>query len=1792
MNVHLKGQAFFALIIFGIFISFIAPIKAVHFSKGKTIDIEKEEGKYLEVSLMGDPKSIYVLSAYDDSSRKKRIQFSQSNNVGELLLYLSCDQFGETIYLEIECSDNENCSGDYDVDFVDSIELVDGMPINYYINKNSEKLKFTITFQLDIANVWARGQKEIVTEADGYSKKSKIGNSGEIYIFKKKGEKVTFYVTGKKGDYINVGFAEYNKKQKFMSGLQLDGPILTGYLEKHTLEEICYPIENSEINYHIKGTGIIFTKFAKSYINVNDEIQIPNPISSGYFDTSATTTEILKDSEICIKFPDDSNPEYNEIDEIIYTLQMEKIEKKNYITQEPQLNGILYSRTLIQGSTVAYISHKDADFERMTLSLNSLEGFPKMYVVKCENYPLCSEEIDKRETKDAIRPRNINRFSSYNVEKKDDGDYDESPISKKQTLFVVECKRAINEYDEQYEYVDFICQYNSLIYKDNSVVELKERKFYNQYALQGEEHEFKILLNKQLYIQKVFIDVMTYVGEVEINTDKIEELEIKADHYEAIHKKYISVKVNGEHIDELYFKVKALNNTYYTILVDYALISSDEEALITNKLESGMSYLVTVDNSVTSSTKKIIQFVNERAFDEIPYMVNFYSLNCEISINAVNKDKTEEPIEQFDNFFNEIIDKSDKKYSKNYTYKIMVKTPDPSLFSPNLCKIYTSAIEMSNGHDDFTRDILIPDNTPQQIRFGEKAKHFSIGYIHVNFKNNLMIKFNLKQTARYKVQLFYENKIRKQEELTIVANNLIYLDSTEEWRKEACFDESRVCYIQIDIVLEETKKYSNPVLELSVKSMDSHFVDYIPKNQLKIDYVQNNIPQYYYTELGKNENGFIICNFLRGSGKVYAKLVPKNLIEPETGANWRGKYRLPEDEKEISMIPFTKKSIFQTDDECENGCYLIMTVVSDVIADKVSIERNYPYSIIIRSYPNNLNYDNIPKVRIPLDQYIVGSVSASPETKNIIELYTVWLDSDADYVIIDFQSDAGDMFINVGDKNPSVDNANFQYFSIGKDTIHKISKSDILGDSGKISLRDTVLTIGIWANVTDSIFTTTFSFAIRLEKNEDREIYRVSSDQKVLCTPSAIDDKFEKYRCVYIMDYDFIMDFKGLYVYANVQDKSASCVIYYDYINSTEYEMDSIDNIEKYIPSSKRKSKSSLDNQNTGFLYIEEGTNNKESYVIVSVEVDTLTVIELMTTINLFQEEMTVNPTSPQLFSLQKKSKITLKFPDSYMEMINIECVGGSGTIYWDYEKERKYYLKGRDDRLSITSKKSTENKEHKLVIENIDSNLLYNIGIIFVVDYNIRGDNSNFDYLNLDKSVNYIYPDSDFPIILYAPFGNFDLKGQDYYDIMFNFYDLESEDEKILTFYDKSPFTIRGYIVKESMIYNSKLNPDFSPLANEETIEGNYDAAIRSGLIRINNTNIEKSKIPSYERPYLYLKLDKTDEFRTIRKYKTVSFETGVFHKSSNVPISENSNHFGFLDKDQNEILYMLRNDENKLYLHLEFSCEEDNLKVSIEGEDNDLQTETENLYGKKYYYLEKNSENKDLLTLKIQRKDNTIKDKQYFYFKYSYSTSKTIKKYKLSDTKLKVKQHYDNENKTSTYIIQMTPLDDYEKYNLTYIVKLIQLKKNQKVPSKSSIIISQIPGEQNIKEFYNPISVNKNLTLGIYDSLYKASYIQVTVQIKNEEKIEFISYDLQNKFEEINAPKDDDDDDDDDNDGPLIAAIIIGSILLVIVVVLIIVIYIFNNKNRDLLEKVNKVSFADDQRTGDYEDLLLSKE
>lgn len=1780
MNGSLKSHAIFLFLILGALFS--TSLTFNYYDK-QIFQITKtaQDGKYLVYAIEeGDPSINYVLSATSSSNAENRLQMAQSY-LGKVKLYVNMDRL-TSINIEVECS-SYPCSGTTSSEFTDKIVLNDGDQVNYYVN-NEEYIYFSANLKPGLSNIWARGQNTIqVSSFDNLnpSYTKKISDSFSAYIFQSSSNvNVNFYIIAKKGDYINAGFIGYSKDGDYYHSnvpLDIEGPIITGLLHKSLMNKICYDLKYEQTRDKvIIGSGILFTKIAMTHLITKVEgspnIEQISPLG------------ILKNiiveqySQLCLSFPDSTAlAQYEKVDDIVFTYHAEYLEKKEYIEKEPQLNGILYPRAIYLESKVAFISHKDGTFEKMSLNLNSIRGFPKMYVYKCDNYPLCDYKEEK--FKEAIRPRNINRFSSYNVKK--EAGYDDSPISRKQTLFVVECTHAEKGYNEEHTYMDSLCDFNSLINKENTAIRLNEENFFNQYALLNEEHFYKIQLGDESGIQKVFIDIMTYVGDVEVNTKPIKDLGIAADQYDSVNKLFLSVKTNGKIIDELNFSVKGMSNTFYTILVTFARNKDDEDSFITNILQSGMSYLVTIDNEKTSSTSnanKIIKFRNERMVDSIPYLVNFYSLNCEVSVGfKKSNEDTTTPIEKFEHFSHDIVkaEDIDKYYSSAYLYQITVITPDPSEYENNLCKIYTSAVELSKAHDDYTRDILIPDNTPQQIMLGGNSNHISFGYIHVDFKNDLLVKFNLKHPAQYKVQLYYENHVRNHDEVIIVADNLLYL-SANEW-SDICRDNSRVCYIQLDIILDKTKDYEKPLLEVSMKSIGSNFVDYVPKNHLKIDYVQNNSPQYYYTELGRNEDGFIIANFLRGSGKVTARIVNKDLKEPESGAKWRGKYRLPSENEtnDYKMDSFTKKLKFDTYSyNCDKGCYLIISVYSDVKSERIKLQKgiNLPYSLIVQSFPKTINYLKIPTVRIPLDEYIIGTVDPTLSSYRITQFYSVWLNADADFVVIDWQSDGGSLFIKVGDEKPTMESFDKKISGNGQDAIHKISKDEILSKKPAShttnSLQDIVLTIGVWTDLTDSIYTTPFSFAVRLEEKEN-EIYRVNSDQKVLCKANKIGEN--KYRCVYVVDYHYIHQYAGLFAYANLQDKSSNFGIYASFINATIYEMSSKTGLKNLIPSSS-KYEHSTEKEKKDYLYLLNGTKI-DTYILVTVELSIETTVELVSTIFLFEDEITPNPSSSQLMSTYEGYDIVLNFPTEYMEMVNIICVGGSGVIYWKDEEDKIYYLKGRDDRISITSSKS--NNEHKLIFKGLD-NIAVSEPFVVIVEYNIRGDYSNFDSLNLEKSVNYIYTNSDFPIVLYCPLSAFNMesKDDDYYDIFFSYYNLETTEEKSLTYYESYSFIANGFIVKESIMYDAKLNPSLTPEVNSETIFGFYDPGMRSGLIRIKASRINKTD----EKLYLFLKLDKSDQFRNVRKYKSISLETTAFHKNSQSAVSELANQFGYLNINQTEAIYKLRNFKDKKYLNLEFSCEDDNINVYI---NNEIKNPNKQQFGKKFYSLDPNTLT-DMIDLKLARNGDKGKDSlQFFFFRYTFSDNEINSKYSISNTKIKVTQTFGET--TSNYTIELTPIDNYTQYNVTYIVRLI----TDRAMPKSSHVSMRI-GIQNVKEFYNPKPEGNTLKFQVTDAAYKTNYIQVVVQIREKEDVEYLSYDLQNNYKQTNPPSSNNDK---KNTTLLVVGIVVGVVLVIIIVALVIVILIFNNKNKDLLEKVNKVSFADNDQRGD-DDLLLSKE
>ena len=117
----------------------------------------------------------------------------------------------------------------------------------------------------------------------------------------------------------------------------------------------------------------------------------------------------------------------------------------------------------------------------------------------------------------------------------------------------------------------------------------------------------------------------------------------------------------------------------------------------------------------------------------------------------------------------------------------------------------------------------------------------------------------------------------------------------------------------------------------------------------------------------------------------------------------------------------------------------------------------------------------------------------------------------------------------------------------------------------------------------------------------------------------------------------------------------------------------------------------------------------------------------------------------------------------------------------------------------------------------------------------------------------------------------------------------------------------------------------------------------------------------------------------------------------------------------------------------------------------------------------------------------------------------------------------------------------------------------------------------------------------------LSQFSYLTVIAQIKDGPIIEYVAYDTVDKLkkEEIdnktdpNTPADipkDEDDDDDDNDVLIAVIASIGGAILIVLVALVLIILVYNRKTKDLLQQVNKISFADGDTKDKNENLLLA--
>ena len=1122
-------------------------------------------------------------------------------------------------------------------------------------------------------------------------------------------------------------------------------------------------------------------------------------------------------------------------------------------------------------------------------------------------------------------------------------------------------------------------------------------------------------------------------------------------------------------------------------------------------------------------------------------MVNFLSLNCQFEIYKKiikNNNIIFENIDKFDYYSEDTIPYfSDSRADDEYfEYKIEVQEEDTSLYNGKLCMLYMSSVEQIARHTTSSQDIIIPENTVQQIRFNQNKKHISYAYIHVNNKDDLIIKFNFIHTAEYSIKLFFEYD--EGENYIINSNRIIYLNH-EEWKKQ-CPEKDQLCYIIVDITLNKIKREEEPLLELSIQSVNSNTNIYIPKNILKNDYLIK-VPQYYYTELGEEESGYISVDFYKNNGIFSAKLFPKNLGF------------IDYDNNNINTLPYDKlKNIitFNTRDfQCNDGCYLLISIQENnknYLNDEFKIS---PYSLIIKSSPNTYN-DN-PEIRIQSNEYIIGRISTTTDNNNKNEFYYIYINQDTENIIFNLESVNTDFYINIGNDKPNTTTYDFKILTEEKESINVINKNDIINkmkEKGieKDNIKDIYLTIGIFNNKFDSIY----SFMINFEQNNQTIINRVNSEKQYLCkTVKFNENGTDYYRCLYLIENNYLInETNDLFIYPIIKDKSANYQIYGQYIDSSTFDMDS----EIEIPSNS--SEFSTERTKTNYLCIKSDLNDNK-HLLINIVSNKDTIIKLLSTFENNVNTINANTFFPKLYFVNNNDSLILDFPNEKKLIVNLFSITGKAQIYWEDTETNRYYLVQEDKQLALTS---LNDKSGKLIINNTNNNNENDVGLAFYLTYNEKLPN-NFDELFLGESINFVYTEDDLPIMFYSRVRDLDIN----FEIFFTFYEMENKNSE-LTYTGQS---IEGKILllKEEKIDEIKLFPE---KYNEfsKAIKFIYDPSLKTGFINLTKEQLKNFNININDKPYFFIKLEKLNNEKV---YKSLNVQITINGENILNPLSENIYHYGVLSEKEIKKEYPLKTLLKHNYLFFEFSSDNDAVTFSIQDELGDTlkKISSKNKNGKNIYFYNIDPQKVQFLKLIISKKES---DKFKVNFTFKYINLKGINDYPeyiIENDEISV--NIDNSNNKKKYKINFNPVKDSTKFKVDYIIKFAKMANNQ-IPKQSIAII----GEENlkIKEFKNPSMINGKLEFNFNDIDDIYTYVHVMAKIIDKEKNEFLSY----KYYELPKEKPNNNTPVESGNSYAIIFIIISIVLFIIIITLIILLYKSNKKNKNLLEEVNKTNFG----------------
>lgn len=1588
-----------------------------------------------------------------------------------------------------------------------------------------------------------------------------------------------------KDEYITLSVHSYTTENDV--GLAVEnfavpnGPIVSGLIRG--VNEECFPISKeqfSKASDKLYITGKIHTKYAKFVVKkTNGEIikDSEKEIIDGQL--AYILSNPNEDRRICLQVPKEET--YSQA-EVVFSFQITDYGKlkKVFSYTEPMIAGEIYRRLLPKGQIAYYhVVKTDPSANKYDYTLSNLKGMAKLYMGECSLFPDCYFEVEDLQSLNRSIVSQANNQWIFNTRV----DHSKAIYTQKDVM-VVYCED--NELNGDY------CEFEtSLIYRGQDIKLIEGEKFY-KYILKGEKGNLVIDLGHNRVVTRLTVDIMVFTGDVTFSVQPQEGI--------IMQKNYLSNKVifninkPQQVLDKVVIEFTGVLNSFFD--VQYTVDSRNEEQT-EEYLVSGENYLVQV-NPLSLGKSKTLHMRNFFG-NKVPFMTNFYSLNCDFEVKRGNV-----LIEFADGYAQDNIKKGEA-VDEYYNYQVKIINQDRSRYNNKMCMLYVEGFEIIEDNSNIIREVVVAENINQQIIFEVNNSFTKIRFTYpvVNITKDFTYRVNVIDKAHYRLNAYINGQI-------FIANLNISVTSTyyvNAWDLSNYCDNEQLCSFSLDVEMVDQIVPTNPMIEITFREI-LNVPTYLQKGNSKLDFVCGDSLYYLYTDLGRDDVGEITLNFLREFGSIWARVVKKDEVTPEPDNNWRGIFRMP-GAKWDDGLPFnnyTKKIKITTDKtkDCINGCYLLMTIKINEIGDYVPDSAFYYFSILVKIIPSAKIYTEFPKVIIQVDEFVVGALNINEmDEKDIFEFYEVWLPHDSDTVEFDWQSSLARLYVNVGGTRPLTSNYDFVLYPPGRHSVLSINKNDILRkakekgiiDQEVNSIQDVNLVIGIWTNKTDSIENELYALRVHqyiINEDDDLGIIEIQGDQKVICKPKSHREGYTTvYRCLFMISY--VADaniYSPIYIYGYSANPAASVNLYGSYIDRETYNSYDEEKIKSLIPT-RQTAEYNTYSENVNYIYIPDLAMKK--YLFINLYTDWPDDLMLINSVPLYNlvaggyiTEIYPNSHTELLFSCQK-GKIQIKFPGEESVSYTIEVISGEAEIGWDGEAD-VHKLKGADDRLTILS----DDKNKKLNIRNTKPMLPTNNklnakiedpGFFFFITYKTRTSGVNFDEIIFQKATEISYNKTDLPAILYCKLGNVykDL------NIAIQFKDNSAQVEGD---YNLSPINVLSAIMTENDIYTAKKNADVG-MVPKKTIPGYYDPAIKTALIYLSKDQINSFGIRSEYNPTLYLKVEKS-QYYDYKKFEKFSIEAQVSGINDQVFPTEKIYHYGKLGQNQESVFYKLKIQKNKQFMRVQIAFNSADLDFTIHQQINNF---NENQTYPSYRSSRERGKvivtfiqpDLEFIYLNIFRKETAKANEQLSNYAFKFITAMTEMEffdYRMTSPEIIIKEKTDTQNKLLS-IIDCTFNKihaDLGEANITYFLKIVENSTYIYGEEINTIAVTESPNYVIYKR--NPLSTGdqEKITLSARGALSNWACINIIAQVQQNNIVEYVAY---KGIMEIRAPPRGEE----ESDHTVLFAVI-GGVLGVVVIALVVVIVIFQIKNKSLLEKVKHVSFQKANMNTDP-NLLLQK-